>query len=307
MALFDIFKQGLTKTRDFLTQGMNKITASMGYYDENMLDELEELLVQADLGVACVDSLMDRVRADMKAYKDNSEIRVLASLREGMSELLGEEQHLLLKKDGLTIVLMIGVNGTGKTTTCGKLAARYKAEGKKVLLAAADTFRAAAIDQLKHWAEQTGCDCIAQQEGSDPAAVLYDAIQAAHARKVDVLLVDTAGRLHNKKNLMDELAKLRRIIDREARNAHVESLLVLDATTGQNAVIQAKLFHETAQLTGLILTKLDGNSKGGVAVSVASQTKLPIYLVGLGERVEDLADFSCEDFIASLLPKKDHE
>lgn len=305
MAFFDAFKSGLTKTRQFLAGGMNKITAAMGYFDEDMLDELEDLLIQTDLGMETVTALMEKVRADMKLKHDASRAQVLSSLREGILERLGPQREIPFQEGRLNIFLMIGVNGTGKTTTCGKLAYRYKKEGKRVLMAAADTFRAAAIDQLKHWAQVTETPCIAHAENADPAAVVYDAIQSAKARHSDLLLVDTAGRLHNKKNLMDELAKLRRIIQREAPEAHVESLLVLDANTGQNAVIQAKLFHETAELTGLILSKLDGNSKGGVAVAVTAQSALPIYFAGLGEGLEDLEVFDPERFTDSLIPREE--
>lgn len=304
MAFFERFKAGLVKTRDFLNGGINKISAAMGYFDEDMLDELEDLLVQADVGVPCATFLMEKVRKDIKVNKDNSRAAVINSLREGIVAVLGDPLKLTLKPDRLNIILLIGVNGTGKTTTCGKLALRYRQAGKKVLLAAADTFRAAAIDQLKYWAELTGTPCIAYPEGSDPAAVVYDSVQAAKARAADVLLVDTAGRLHNKQNLMDELAKLYRIIKREAPGAALESILIIDANTGQNAVIQAEKFNAAAQLTGLIITKLDGNSKGGVAVAVANAVKLPIYMVGLGERAEDLADFAVNEFVDSLLPSE---
>lgn len=307
MAFLDRLKQGLSKTRDFLSQGINRISAALGYYDEEQLEELEELLIQADLGIPAATQLMDQVRQDIQRQSDASSAAVLASLRKGILEQLGSARSLPFESGRLNIYLLIGVNGTGKTTTCGKLAARFHQQGRSVLIAAADTFRAAAIDQLQHWAERTQTPCIASKEGADPASVVYDSVQAALARKTDVLLIDTAGRLHNKKNLMDELAKLRRIVSREAPEARVESLLVLDANTGQNAVSQARLFQEPAALTGLIVTKLDGNAKGGVAVAIAGETKLPIYLIGVGEAVEDLQDFDPVAFADALLPKQNEE
>lgn len=302
MALFDKFKQGLSKTRAFLTGGVSRIGAAMGYFDEEELEALEDLLIQADIGVKTVTEVMEAVRTDIQRRADASTESVLNSLKTQLQERLGASTALRLEPEKLNIILMIGVNGSGKTTTCGKLAARFQADGKRVMLCAADTFRAAAIDQLQAWAQRTQTPCIASHEGADPAAVVYDAVQAAKARHYDVLIIDTAGRLHNKKNLMDELAKLRRIVSREAPEAKVESLLVLDATTGQNAVIQATLFQEVAQLTGFILTKLDGNAKGGVAIAVRQASDCPLYFVGLGEAVDDLQVFDPEAFIQALLP-----
>ncbi len=303
MGIFDTFKRGLQKTREALAGGFNRIAASMGIFDDDMLDDLEILLIQADIGAANAATIMKAIRQQIKATGDASREAVLEELRRQMLQILGPDHKLEIRPGTLTILLMVGVNGTGKTTTAGKLCARFKSQGLKVIMGAADTFRAAAIEQLSIWGERTGTMVIAHAEGSDPAAVVFDAIQSAKARKADVLILDTAGRLHNKGNLMDELGKIRRIIAREAPDARCETLLVIDATTGQNAVVQAKVFQEVADVTGLVITKLDGNAKGGVAVAVAAETKMPIYLAGLGEKIEDLTDFEGFSFVQSLLPE----
>ena len=303
MGLFDRFKEGLKKTRDFMAGGFSRIAASMGYFDEDMLDDLEMLLVQADVGTAAAGSIMQEIRTRIKSDGDASRAAVLKHLRRIILTILGQPGTLKPQSGMLTILLMVGVNGTGKTTTAGKLCSRFQSEGLKVMLGAADTFRAAAIEQLTHWGNRTKTPVIAHQEGSDPAAVVFDAIHAAKARKVDVLILDTAGRLHNKQNLMDELGKIRRIIQREAPDAQTETLLVIDATTGQNAVQQAKVFRDVAEVTGLAITKLDGNAKGGVAVAVAFETKTPIVLAGLGEGLDDLMDFDPDAFVQALLPE----
>lgn len=303
MGILDIFKKGLEKTRGFVSDGFTKISAKMGRFDEDMLEDLETLLVQADVGVGATLSIMDAIRENIKVTGDASREAVLRSLSEHMLSILGEKKTLTLEENSLNIILMVGVNGTGKTTTAGKLCLRYKSQGKKVLLAAADTFRAAAIEQLVIWGERTQTPVISHEEGSDPAAVCYDAIHAALARKVDVLIIDTAGRLHNKQNLMDELTKINRIIEREAPSAFCQSLLIIDATTGQNAVIQSEVFSKSVKLTGVGITKLDGNAKGGVAISVAYSSHCPILLAGLGEGAEDLMDFDPVAFVASLLPE----
>lgn len=302
MGLFDKFKQGMTKTRDFLMHQVEAITASLGFFDEEELDDLEMTLIQADLGAATTDKLMENLRSQMKSQGKKSTEFVLKTLKESMVNILGENQTFELVPGKLNIILMVGVNGTGKTTTSGKLALRYKKQGKKVLLCAADTFRAAAIEQLEVWAERTDTPLISSHTGADPAAVVYDSIQSAKARDTDVLIIDTAGRLHNKKNLMDELGKIERIIRREAPDAAIESFLVLDATSGQNAIVQTHTFTDIANVTGLIITKLDGNAKGGIAVAVADQSSLPIYFAGLGEGAEDLVDFDSKYFVDSLLP-----
>ena len=302
MGLADLFKRGLEKTRSFFAGSFTKLAASSGHFDEDMLDELEELLIRADCGVQASVDIMDHVKENIKKTGDDSKETVLASVKERMLEILGEPQKVEIVPGKLNIILMIGVNGTGKTTTSGKLAARYKKEGKRVLMAACDTFRAAAVGQLKTWGERTGTAVIAQeQEGADPASVVFDAIHAAQARNTDVLLVDTAGRLHNKKNLMEELAKIRRVIEREASDAVIKSLLIIDATTGQNAVIQAEGFGEVTGLDYVGITKLDGSAKGGVAIAVAYQSKKPIVLAGLSESVEDLADLDPALFVNSLV------
>ncbi|MBR5182490.1 MAG: signal recognition particle-docking protein FtsY [Clostridiales bacterium] len=302
MGLLDIFKKGLTNTRNFFAGGFTKIAASTGHFDEDMLDELEELMIRADCGVPASEDIITRVKDDIKKTGDDSHEAVLGSVRKRMTEILGEKSVLEIVPGKLNIILMIGVNGTGKTTTSGKLALRWKNEGKKVIMGAADTFRAAAVDQLKSWGEKTGTTVISQgSDGADPAAVVYDSVHAALSRKADILIVDTAGRLHNKKNLMDELAKIRRIIAREAPDAEVKALLIIDATTGQNAVIQAESFGEVTGIDYVGITKLDGSAKGGVAIAVAYQSGKPIVLAGLGEGAEDLVDFDPEIFVDSLL------
>ena len=302
MGLLDIFKKGLTNTRNFFAGGFTKIAASTGHFDEDMLDELEELMIGADCGVPASEDIITRVKEDIKKTGDDSHEAVLGSVRKRMTEILGEKSVLEIVPGKLNIILMIGVNGTGKTTTSGQLALRWKNEGKKVIMGAADTFRAAAVDQLKAWGEKTGTTVISQgSDGADPAAVVYDSVHAALSRKADILIVDTAGRLHNKKNLMDELAKIRRIIAREAPDAEVKALLIIDATTGQNAVIQAESFGEVTGIDYVGITKLDGSAKGGVAIAVAYQSGKPIVLAGLGEGAEDLVDFDPEIFVDSLL------
>lgn len=302
MGIFDKFKKGLQKTRDFISDGIKQIGLASGRFDEERLDELEMILIQADMGATSVDEIMSNLRANIRQTRNDSTEHVRDYLKAEILRILGEKEELVIQPNKLNIIMMVGVNGTGKTTTAGKLALRYKSEGKHVILAAADTFRAAAIEQLSVWAERTNTTMIRHEMGSDPAAVVFDAVAAAQARHADVLIVDTAGRLHNKKNLMDELAKMRRIIDREAPDANVETLLVIDATSGQNAILQAQVFSEVADVSGLAITKLDGNSKGGVAVAVAYETKQAIYLAGLGEQADDLMDFDPEAFAESLLP-----
>ena len=302
MGILDVFKRGLANTRNFFAGGFTKIAASTGHFDEDMLDELEELMIRADCGVPASEVIIGRVKENIKKTGDDSHDAVLGSVRERMTEILGEKSVLEIVPGKLNIILMIGVNGTGKTTTSGKLALRWKNEGKKVIMGAADTFRAAAVDQLKAWGERTGTTVISQDsDGADPAAVVFDSVHAALSRKADILIVDTAGRLHNKKNLMDELAKIRRIIAREAPEAEVKTVLIIDATTGQNAVIQAESFGEVTGIDYIGITKLDGSAKGGVAVAVAYQSGKPIVLAGLGESAEDLVDFDPEVFVDSLL------
>ena len=301
MGILETFKRGLEKTRNFVSSGFTKIAAGTGHFDEDQLDELEEIMVRADCGVGASTEIIEYVKENIKKTGDDSKEAVMSSVKEKMLEILGPKSPLELDDGKLNIILMIGVNGTGKTTTAGKLCEKYKKQGKKVILGAADTFRAAAIEQLKVWGERTSTTVIAHEAGSDPASVCYDAIHAAIARKADLLIIDTAGRLHNKKNLMDELSKITRIIDREAKDANIRSMLIIDATTGQNAVIQAEVFGEAANLDYIGITKLDGTAKGGVAVSVAYSSHKPIVLAGLGEGVDDLVDFDPEIFVDSLI------
>lgn len=301
MGVFDIFKKGLDKTRSFFSEGITKIAAGAGKFDDAMLDEFEELLVRADCGVEASVDIIDHVKQEIKRTGDDSKDAVISTVETRMLEILGGQTKLAIEPNKLNIILMVGVNGTGKTTTAGKLCKRFKSEGKKVIMAAADTFRAAAIDQLKEWGARTDTTVIAHENGSDPAAVCFDAIHAALSRKADVLIIDTAGRLQNKKNLMDELAKINRLISREAPDANVKSLLIIDATTGQNGVIQAQSFGDTVKLDYIGITKLDGSAKGGVAIAVAFSTHKPIVLAGLGESAEDLVDFDPEHFVKSLI------
>lgn len=301
MGLFDVFRKGLNKTRTFISEGLTKIAAGAGKFNDDMLDDFEELLVRADCGVEASADIIDAVKSDIKKSGNASKEAVIATVERRMLEILGPSKELEIEDGKLNIILLVGVNGTGKTTTAGKLSSKYKALGKKVVLAAADTFRAAAIEQLKEWGERTSTTVIAHDQGGDPAAVCFDAIKAAYARKADVLIIDTAGRLQNKKNLMDELAKVTRLIAREAPDANCKSLLIIDATTGQNGVIQAETFGSTVALDYIGITKLDGSAKGGVAIAISYATKVPIVLAGLGERTEDLIPFNPNDFVKSLV------
>ena len=297
---FSRLVEGLNKTRENIVSGMDSIFSGFSSIDEDFYEELEETLIMGDLGIKTTTTIMEDLRAKVKAQhiKEPSECRQLLidSIREQMN--LGENAYEFENRK--SVVLVIGVNGVGKTTSVGKLAGQLKDEGKKVILAAADTFRAAAIEQLTEWANRAGVEIIAQQEGSDPAAVIYDAVAAAKSRHADVLICDTAGRLHNKKNLMEELRKINRIIDKEYPDAYRETLVVLDGTTGQNAMAQAKQFMEVADFTGIILTKLDGTAKGGIAVAIQSELGIPVKYVGVGEKIEDLQKFDSEDFVKAL-------
>lgn len=299
--LFDKLKSGLTKTRDNLTDKINEVLNLAVTIDEDLYEELEEILITSDIGMETTIDIIERLRVKIREEKIKDPTMVKPTLKRVIAEMLLEGDNRAEKSSGKDVMLIIGVNGVGKTTSIGKLAAKAKGEGKKVLLAAADTFRAAAIDQLDVWSNRAGVDIVKHQEGSDPAAVVYDAIQAAKARKVDLLICDTAGRLHNKKNLMDELSKINRIIDRELEGYNKETLLVLDATTGQNAVIQAKQFMESCPIDGIILTKLDGTAKGGVVIAIKNSLNIPVRYIGVGESVEDLQEFDPEDFAEALL------
>lgn len=299
--LFERLKQGLTKAKQGITDKIDDVLKSYTKVDEELLEELEEILITADVGVNTTMDIIDKLRDKIKENKITEPSGVKAELKNIIEEILTNENSTLNVEKSPTIILMVGVNGVGKTTTIGKLANRYKQEGKKILLAAGDTFRAAAIEQLEVWAGRSNVDIIKHQEGADPGAVVFDAIKAAKARKVDLLICDTAGRLHNKANLMNELGKVFKIVDREFPEANKEVLLVVDATTGQNAVVQAKTFKEVADITGIVLTKLDGTAKGGVVLAVKSEVDVPVKLIGVGEKVEDLQDFDAKAFSEALL------
>lgn len=288
---------GLTKTRENIVSGMDSIFSGFSAIDEDFYEELEETLIMGDMGIQTTMSVLEELKKAVKEQhiKDPAQCRqvLIDSIRKKMD--LGENAYEFEHRK--SVVLVIGVNGVGKTTSIGKLADQLKSDGKRVILAAADTFRAAAIEQLSEWADRAGVDLIAQKEGSDPAAVIYDAIAAAKSRNADVLICDTAGRLHNKKNLMEELKKINRIIDKEYPEAYRETLVVLDGTTGQNALVQARQFMEAAPITGIILTKLDGTAKGGIAVAIQSELGIPVKYVGVGEKIDDLQKFSSGDFV----------
>ena len=299
MNIFSKIAEGVRKTKDSM---MSKIGALFGAHkqlDDDFFDELEEVLITCDIGVETSLSIVEKLRAAVKAKKLTTPDETRAELKNIIEEMLGEDKKIDTSTTP-SVILVIGVNGAGKTTTIGKLAAKYKNDGKKVLVAAADTFRAAAIEQLQIWTERAGVDIVKHAEGSDPAAVVFDAVTAAKARGTDVLICDTAGRLHNKKNLMDELRKISRIIHEQGEGCSLETLLVLDATTGQNAVNQAKLFSEVADITGIVLTKLDGTAKGGIIISIHNELGIPVKLVGVGEKLDDLQEFNAHDFAEAL-------
>lgn len=297
---FSRLVEGLNKTRENIVSGMDSIFSGFSAIDEDFYEELEETLIMGDLGIQTTMSIIEDLRKRVKEQhiKEPSECKQLLidSIKDQMD--LGDNAYEF--ENRRSVVLVIGVNGVGKTTSVGKLAGQLKDDGKKVVLAAADTFRAAAIEQLTEWANRAGVEIIAQQEGSDPAAVIYDAVAAAKSRNADVLICDTAGRLHNKKNLMEELKKINRIIDKEYPDAYRETLVVLDGTTGQNALAQARQFREAADITGIILTKLDGTAKGGIAVAIQSELGIPVKYVGVGEKIDDLQKFNSDDFVNAL-------
>ncbi|MFX3631352.1 MAG: signal recognition particle-docking protein FtsY [Candidatus Pristimantibacillus sp.] len=301
-AVTNIFKEGLTKTRTAIVEKVEELITRRKKIDEEFFEELEEILIGADVGVNTVLQLIDELRVEVKKRKIEDASELQPVLSEKLVGLLKGENNpgLQMSTSGITVILFVGVNGVGKTTTIGKLAHKFKSEGKSVLLAAGDTFRAGAIEQLEVWGQRVGVDVIKQHSGSDPAAVMFDAVQAAKQRGVDVLLCDTAGRLQNKSNLMEELNKIFRVIQREIPDAPHEVLLVLDATTGQNALSQAKLFGEKSGVTGLVLTKLDGTAKGGIVIAIRNELNLPVKLVGLGEKMTDLQEFDSEQFVHAL-------
>lgn len=300
MGFFEKIKQGLKKTKESFSEGMNDIFANFRKVDEDMLEELEEILIMADVSFETAEDIISELRTRAKKEKIERGDDLKASLCEILTEKMSGDCELKTSTSP-SVILVVGVNGVGKTTTIGKLSALLKSQGKEILIAAADTFRAAAIEQISIWAERCDVDIVRHQDGSDPAAVIFDAIKAGVARKKDVIICDTAGRLHNKKNLMDELTKISKVIERELPNADKETLLVLDATTGQNAIAQAKDFSEATGITGVVLTKLDGTAKGGVTLSVRDITGVPVKFVGVGEQIDDLQPFDAESFAKALL------
>lgn len=297
---FDKLKNGLTKTKDNFTDRISSVLTGAVTIDEDLYEEIEEILITADIGMETSLAIIENLRAKTKEEKIKDPALVRNCLKEVIIDMLGNEKNTIIPNNIPQVTLVIGVNGVGKTTSIGKMASQLKQKNYKVLLAAADTFRAAAIDQLEIWSNRAGVDLVKHQEGSDPAAVIFDSIQAAKARKVDVLLCDTAGRLHNKKNLMDELGKINRVIQREFSEASKNTLLVLDATTGQNAIQQAKQFMEVCKIDGIILTKLDGTAKGGIVISIKHQLGIPVKLIGVGEGIDDLQEFDPVSFTEAL-------
>ncbi len=296
----DKLKQGLSKTRNTINDAVTQVLKLAVTIDDDLYEELEEVLITSDIGVETSVEIIERLRKKVVSERINDTEEILPAIKSIIMDMLGDYETSIIPESTPEVRLVIGVNGVGKTTSIGKMASRIKNNNYKVLLAAADTFRAAAIDQLEVWSNRANVDMIKHQEGSDPAAVIYDAVQAAKARKVDVLICDTAGRLHNKKNLMDELGKINRVIDREYGEAKKETLLVLDATTGQNAVIQAKQFMEVCPIDGIILTKLDGTAKGGIVISIKHTLNIPVRYIGVGEGIDDLQEFNSRDFVEAL-------
>ena len=296
---------GLTKTRDNIMSGFDSIFSGFSHIDDDFYEELEEILVMGDIGIHATEEIIENLK---KKVKENH-IKEPADCRELLINSIKEQMYVgdtaYRFEEETSVVLVIGVNGVGKTTTIGKLAGKLKSQGKKVILGAADTFRAAAGEQLTEWANRAGVEIVGGQEGSDPGSVVYDAVQAAKARKADVLLCDTAGRLHNKKNLMEELKKINRILEKEYPEAYRETLVVLDATTGQNALVQAKQFSEAAEITGIVLTKMDGTAKGGIAVAIHSELGIPVKYIGVGESIDDLQKFDADQFVDALFEKED--
>ena len=292
-------RNGLAKTKNAIWGRIDAMLKAFVRVDEDLLEELEELLITADVGVAATEEILDRLREEIKEERLKSPDQIKDALKVILADLIGEGGVLELSTTP-SVILVIGVNGAGKTTSIGKISKRLKTAGKKVVVAAADTFRAAAIEQLSVWCDRAGVDIVHQNEGSDPAAVVFDAIQYTKKKGADVLIIDTAGRLHNKKNLMDELAKINRVISRELPDAARENLLVLDATTGQNAILQAKEFSRAAEITGLVLNKLDGTAKGGIVLSIRTELGLPVKFIGVGEKIDDMQEFDAEEFVTAL-------
>ena len=299
MGFLDKLKSGLSKTKNAIFGQIDNVLKAFVKVDEDLLEELEELLIMSDVGVNATEEIIERLREQIKDGRLKEKEQVTAALKEILTDMIGEGGDLNLSTTP-TVILVIGVNGAGKTTSIGKISNRLIKRGKRVVVAAADTFRAAAIDQLGVWCERSGAEIVKQNEGSDPAAVVYDAIQYAKKRKADVLIVDTAGRLHNKTNLMNELAKINRVIDKECPDSARENLLVLDATTGQNAILQAKEFRTAANITGLVLNKLDGTAKGGIVISIKNELGIPVKFIGVGEKIDDMQEFNADEFVEAL-------
>ncbi len=299
-------REGLSKTKRAIFGKIDALLKHFVKVDEDLLDELEELLITSDVGVTATEEILDRLREEIKEGRLKEPEQIKGVLREILQEMIGEGEPLHLDTVP-SVILVIGVNGAGKTTSIGKISNRLRKAHKKVVVAAADTFRAAAIDQLAVWCERSGAELVKQQEGADPAAVVYDAIQYTKKKGADVLIIDTAGRLHNKKNLMDELAKINRVIGRELPDAARENLLVLDATTGQNAILQAKEFSRAAEITGLVLNKLDGTAKGGIVLSIRKELGLPVKFVGVGEKIDDMQEFDATEFVEALFSEDDEK
>ncbi len=299
MAFLDKLKSGLSKTKTAIFGQIDEVLKAFVRVDEDLLEELEELLICSDVGVGATEDIIEELREQIKDGRLKEKEQVIESLKAILESMIGEGEALKLDTTP-SVVLVIGVNGAGKTTSIGKISNRLISRGKKVVVAAADTFRAAAIDQLAVWCERSGADIVKQSEGSDPAAVVYDAIGYAKSKKADVLIIDTAGRLHNKKNLMNELAKINRVIERELPDASRENLLVLDATTGQNAILQAKEFKNAAEITGLVLNKLDGTAKGGIVISIKRELNIPVKFIGVGEKIDDMQEFVAAEFVDAL-------
>lgn len=301
MGFFDKLKQGLSKTKSSFEEKINNVFSNFRKVDEDLLEELEEALIMSDVGVETSTKIISNLRDRVKKEKLEDAEDVKNALREEIKKIFDSLDNSLHLETKPSVILVVGVNGVGKTTSIGKMANRLKQDGKKVVIAAADTFRAAAVEQLEIWANRAGCELVKREEGVDPASVVFDAIKATKEQNADVLICDTAGRLHNKKYLMDELIKIKKVIDKELPDASKEVLMVLDATTGQNAISQVKAFKETVDITGLVLTKLDGTAKGGVVIGIANENKMPVKFIGIGEKIDDMEIFNSEDFVKALI------
>lgn len=301
MGFFDKLKNGLNKTKTSFDEKMNDIFSNFRKVDENLLEELEEALIMSDVGANTSATIINNLRERVKKENIKDEQGVREALRKEIQEIFDATDNTLKLETKPAVILVVGVNGVGKTTSIGKIANRLKKDGKKVVVAAADTFRAAAVEQLEIWANRVGCDIVKREEGVDPASVVYDAIKITKEKNADVLICDTAGRLHNKKYLMDELIKIKKVIDKELPDSSEEVLMVLDATTGQNAISQVQAFKETVDITGIVLTKLDGTAKGGVVIGIVNENKVPVKFIGVGEQVDDMEIFNSEDFVKALI------